>query len=85
MAAYDVVDVTTGGWWNLQHQFQRGENQHNSNVGNVRYFLATFKDTVAILSDSPTSEIKRFWEIVHAIRNGRPTYEIRLDVKFPKL
>ena len=37
-----------------------GGHNDNSNVGNVRYFLATFKDTVdvAILSDSPTSEIK---------------------------
>ena len=66
MAAYDVVDVTftpwngwtDGGTYNIS--FSAVRTNDNSNVGNVRYFLATFKDTVdvAILSDSPTSEIK---------------------------
>ena len=66
MAAYDVVDVTftpwngwtDGGTYNIS--FSAVRTNDNSNVGNVRYFHATFKDTVdvAILSDSSTPEIK---------------------------
>ena len=66
MASYDVVDVTFTPWngWmddeTYNISFSAVRTNDNSNVGNVRYFHATFKDTVdvAILSDSPTSDIK---------------------------
>ncbi len=67
MAAYDVADVTftpwngwsDGGTYNIS--FSAVRTNDNSNVGNVRYFHATFEDTVdvAILSNEPASAIKQ--------------------------
>gem|GEM_PF-892558 len=67
MVQYDVADVTftpwngwmDGGTYNIS--FSAVRTNDNSNVGNVRYFHATFKDTVdvAILSSSSTPAIKQ--------------------------
>ena len=67
MAAYDVADVTFTPWngWNdgasYNISFSAVRTNDNSNVGNTRYFHATFEDTidVAILSSSSTPAIKQ--------------------------
>ena len=67
MAQYDVVDIIFTPWngwvdgssYNISFSAVRAND--NSNVGNTRYFHATFEDTidVAILSSSSTPAIKQ--------------------------
>jgi hypothetical protein len=67
MAQYGMADVTFTPWngWNdgssYNISFSAVRTNDNSDVGNTRYFHATFEDTVdvAILSDSYTPAIKQ--------------------------